>query len=128
MPDRVSMLASEFFDDVLKHLFVETEVGNQLFQLAVPILKLLEPTYFSHTKYPVVLPPDVEGASVMPIFRQILSWYRRTESEERSRHSSTRVPVSAWRRAKAICSSVNFDILNPSSSVSVTRRGRISHY
>ena len=60
-PARACELALEFFSNhLLKHLFVETQIGHELLEAAIPMLELLQATEFGDTHAAVFLTPRVE--------------------------------------------------------------------
>ncbi|MCD5326420.1 hypothetical protein LQR33_01265 [Chromobacterium piscinae] len=81
-----------FWDGFQQHLLVLAQVGGHALEMSTLFFLLLQAAQFADTQATVFFLPVV--ASEMPILRQT---------------SAIVVPDSAWRKAKAICSSVNFD-------------------
>lgn len=79
-------------DDVLLHGLVQAQIGHDLLELAVLFLGLTQPPQLRRPDAAALLVPDVEVASLMPIWRHT---------------SSSLMPSSACFSAAAICSSVN---------------------
>jgi len=93
---------SVFCQNVLQDVFVQAQVGNQLFQLSVLILELLQAPQFADTQTADRRTPSSNGrTSALKSIRRIAS--------------ATGVPVSACFNAKAICSSVYLDFFISSS-------------
>jgi hypothetical protein len=81
-------------DDVLKHLPVQRQVCDQLLQLAVLILKLLQPPHLSGQQPVELLLPIVIGCLADPSFRQM---------------SATGTPSLPCFRINAFWASENFE-------------------
>jgi len=83
-----------FSQNVLQDVFVETQVGNKLFQLSILVLKRLQASQLANAETTVHLLPTVKRLLRDPYSRMT---------------SATGVPVSACFGAKAIWSSVYLD-------------------
>jgi len=81
--------------DLLEHLLVQAQIGNHPLQPPVLLLELRQAPHLGYAQATVLLRPDAEGASGIPL---------------RGQTSCTRAPVPTCFRVKAICSSENFDI------------------